>query len=133
VGLFFIPLAPVSNIAILINTIMAERFLYLPAAGLIGCIAWATYRQPRFERAVTWTFAVICLAFIVRTHVRNEDWTTMHSLFASAARVVPNSYRARLNLGVAKRDLGDMDGAIVDIDHAVAVLAALPPELDDDG
>ena len=36
VGLFFVALAPVCNVFLKIGTIMAERFLYLPALGFAG-------------------------------------------------------------------------------------------------
>ena len=38
---FFAALAPASNLAILIGSIMAERFLYLPSIGLAGCVVAA--------------------------------------------------------------------------------------------
>ena len=37
---FFLALAPTANLAILVGTIMAERFLYLPSIGFAGCLAW---------------------------------------------------------------------------------------------
>ncbi len=48
-GFFFIALAPTSNLIVLIGSIMAERFLYLPCIGLAGLIAAAIYaiRQRR--------------------------------------------------------------------------------------
>jgi hypothetical protein len=41
VTLFFIALAPTSNVFLLIGTIMAERFLYLPAVAFAACVAMA--------------------------------------------------------------------------------------------
>ena len=38
IAFFFAALAPTSNLAILIGTIMAERFLYLPSIGFAGCL-----------------------------------------------------------------------------------------------
>ena len=34
---FFVALAPVSNLIVVIGSIMAERFMYLPSIGLAGC------------------------------------------------------------------------------------------------
>ena len=36
---FFVALSPTSNLIILIGSIMAERFLYLPSVGLAGCVS----------------------------------------------------------------------------------------------
>src|SRR6202044_667815 len=56
-GFFFVTLLPVSNLIVLIGSIMAERFLYLPSVGLAGCVAAAVYtlaqRHPQSAR-VAW-------------------------------------------------------------------------------
>ena len=44
---FFVALAPTSNLAILIGSIMAERFVYLPSIGLAGCVVAAIYALGR--------------------------------------------------------------------------------------
>ena len=70
VALFFLTLAPVANIAILIGTIMAERFLYLPAVGFLGCVVWAIYaaadrvNEQRGSAAIrpAWVIGVLCVA-----------------------------------------------------------------------
>ena len=40
---FFVALSPTSNLIVLIGSIMAERFLYLPSVGLAGCVVAAVY------------------------------------------------------------------------------------------
>ena len=40
---FFVALSPASNLIILIGSIMAERFLYLPSVGLAGCVVAAVH------------------------------------------------------------------------------------------
>ena len=47
---FFVALSPTSNLIVLIGSIMAERFLYLPSVGLAGCVVAAVYAlgQRRF-------------------------------------------------------------------------------------
>ena len=50
----FIALIPVSNLLILIGSIMADRFLYLPALGLAACVVIGVYalrRTPEDSRA----------------------------------------------------------------------------------
>ena len=98
IAFFFAALAPTSNLVILIGSIMAERFLYLPSLGFAGCLVWAIYRRPRMAPAV---LGVICAALAVRTYARNIDWLDDQSLWTSAAKVCPASYKTHLHLATA--------------------------------
>jgi tetratricopeptide (TPR) repeat protein len=112
-ALYFFPLffciayLPTSNLAIVIGSIMAERFLYLPSIGLTGLAvaAAAGFRRPGGlhlpERAWWAVPAAICIAFGARTYARNRDWMDERSLWASAVAVSPGSARAHNNLGNA--------------------------------
>jgi len=91
----FATLAPTSNLAILIGSIMAERFLYLPSVGFAGCLVWAVYRRPRIAPAV---LALISVALAIRTYARNIDWLDDQSLWTSATKVCPASYKAHLHV-----------------------------------
>ena len=124
---FFAALAPTSNLVILIGSIMAERFLYLPSVGFAGCLVWAIYRRPRMAPAV---LALICAALAVRTYARNIDWLDDQSLWASAAKVCPASYKTRLHLATAligPKGEG-MDRAIGEVDRSLAILDGLPDD-----
>ena len=125
---FFVTLAPTSNVVILIGTIMAERFLYLPAIGFLGCLVWALYRIPN-RRAVHVVLAVVCLAFASRTWTRNRDWYDDPTLWESAARTAPDSFKVHTILaGVWERKEGGLDRAVAEIDRALAILDGLPDE-----
>ena len=122
---FFAALAPTSNLVILIGSIMAERFLYLPSVGFAGCLVWAVYRRPRIAPAV---LGLVCAALAVRTYARNIDWLDDQSLWASAAKVCPASYKTRLHLATAligPKGEG-MDRAIAEVDRSLAILDGLP-------
>jgi tetratricopeptide (TPR) repeat protein len=124
---FFAALAPTSNLVILIGSIMAERFLYLPSLGFAGCLVWAIYRRPRFAPAV---LALISAALAVRTYARNIDWLDDQTLWASAAKVCPASYKTRLHLATAligPKGEG-VDRAIGEVDRSLAILDGLPDE-----
>lgn len=102
---FFIALAPTSNLIVLIGSIMAERFLYLPCVGLAGLAAAVIYalRQRISLRpqalAMAWAAAaVLCFALAARTYARNLDWKDDLSLWSSAVDAVPGSARAHYNL-----------------------------------
>ncbi len=102
---FCVALAPTSNLIVIIGSIMAERFLYLPSVGLAGLVAAAIYalRQrdgPR-PRALTLAWAVVavaCFALAARTYARNLDWKDDLSLWSSAVETVPGSAKAHYNL-----------------------------------
>jgi tetratricopeptide (TPR) repeat protein len=127
IAFFFAALAPTSNLVILIGSIMAERFLYLPSVGFAGCLVWAVYRRPRMAPAV---LALVSAALAVRTYARNIDWLDDQSLWASAAKVCPASYKTRLHLATAligtKRE--GIDRAIGELDRSLAILDPLPDD-----
>jgi tetratricopeptide (TPR) repeat protein len=82
IAFFFATMAPTSNLIILIGPIMAERFLYLPSLGFAGCLVLAIdalcRRAPARYDWSRWlapsAIALICVAFGVRTFIRNLDW-----------------------------------------------------------
>ena len=131
---FFIALAPTSNLVIMIGSIMAERFLYLPCVGLAGLAAAAIYAlgqrsllRPRALRMAWAGVTVACFALAARTYARNLDWKDDFSLWSSAVDAVPGSAKAHYNLAKAlEAKPGRMPQAIaeyreslrIDPDHA---------------
>jgi tetratricopeptide (TPR) repeat protein len=105
---FFVALSPTSNLIMLIGSIMAERFLYLPSVGLAGCVVAAIYalgqrrwlKRPAAARVAWAALGMVCLASTARTYARNFDWQDDRSLWASAVEVCPESARAHYNLGI---------------------------------
>jgi tetratricopeptide (TPR) repeat protein len=103
---FFVALAPTSNLIVLIGSIMAERFLYLPSVGLAGCVVAAIHalsqrrflKRPAAARVAWAALGLVCLAFTARTYARNFDWQDDSSLWASAVDVCPGSARPHYNL-----------------------------------
>ncbi len=125
-GLFFVTLAPTCNVFLPIGTIMAERFLYLPALALAGCVALgleaASRRLP--AKAAPALLGAICAALAVRTYVRNLDWATDQTLMASAAEACPAAYRPHLVLATL---LSGSEG-VAEADRARATLDPVPDE-----
>jgi tetratricopeptide (TPR) repeat protein len=126
---FFIALSPTSKVIVPIGSIMAERFLYLPSAGLAGCVAaamWWAGRRPSVARAARGAVVLACVACAARTYARNSDWKDELSLWSSAAQVCPESAKAHYNLGKALGVQPDLPDAIaeyrfslrIDPDHA---------------
>ncbi len=126
---FFVALAPTSNLVILIGSIMAERFVYLPSVGLARCVVAAIYalgrqvsgRRLLAMRAAWIALGFLCLACAVRTYARNFDWLDEYTLWTSAVDVCPESAKAHDNLGIALAQLGQLPDAIVEYQLALRI------------
>jgi tetratricopeptide (TPR) repeat protein len=110
-SLLFVPasLLLTCNLVVFIGTLLAERLLYLPSAGV--CLAAAILVDAAAQRRAAGGRVLRAGAFAVMapvlaagawgTWVRLADWRDDFSLYASAARVSPRSTRIRYNLGNA--------------------------------
>ena len=136
-GFWFAALAPTANIFILIGTIMAERFLYLPAIALAGGLVLALDALARrfaaspdaARRTTAIAAGAICLAWSVRTFVRNADWRDDISLWTSAVRVSPASFRAHVSLAMAFSNAGiDLDRGVREAGLGLDILRTLPED-----
>ena len=132
---FFVAILPTSNLIVLIGSIMAERFLYLPSVGLAGFVVAGIYalgqrkplHRPITSQAAWAALGVTCIALGARTYARNLDWQDELSLWSSTVNVSPGSAKAHYNLGKALESLpGRLPDAIaeyraslrIDPDHA---------------
>ena len=107
---------PTSNVFVIIGTIMAERLFYLPSAGLcllvgfaydrgIRHVEWRTSNAgPRISLvALHVTLAVVCLALLLRTVLRNQDWQDGERLFRDVIEFAPGNAKAHVLLAGALR------------------------------
>ena len=102
---FFGMLLPTANMVIPIGSIMGERFLYLPMIGLALLVGWAVelvrvYLSGRikgFGKDLVWAGWMLPVGviyiFAFRAYARNEDWQNDLSLWTSAIKVCPNSFK----------------------------------------
>jgi tetratricopeptide (TPR) repeat protein len=131
IAFFFVTLSPTSNLVILIGTIMAERFLYLPSIGFAGCLVWAVYTVcRRLPRVAPAALALVAVAFATRTYTRNFDWFDDLSLWTSAAQACPASYKTHTSLAtdlIAVKGAG-LDRAVSEADRSLAILDPLPDQ-----
>jgi len=127
---FFVTASPTSNLVVLIGSIMAERFLYLPSVGLAGFVVAALYalgRRLPFQRIASaraaWAaLGIACLALAARTYARNFDWLDDLSLWTSAVDVCPGSAKTHYTLGNALAQLpGRMPDAIAEYQAALRI------------
>jgi tetratricopeptide (TPR) repeat protein len=128
-ALFFATLAPTCNLLLPIGTIMAERFFYLPALALAGCVAIslaaASRRLP--ARATPALLGAICAALAVRTYARNLDWATERTLMTSAAEAAPGSFKPHSSLAETLSG----SAAVAEANRTLAILDPLPDERND--
>jgi tetratricopeptide (TPR) repeat protein len=127
---FFIAILPTSNLIVLIGSIMAERFLYLPSVALAGFVVAGIYaleqrmalRRPLAMQAAWAALGVLCIAFAARTYVRNLDWNDELTLWQSAVNVAPGSAKAHYNLGKALESVpGRLPEAIAEYREALRI------------
>jgi protein O-mannosyl-transferase len=125
---FFAALAPTSNLVILIGSIMAERFAYLPAVGLAGCVvAGIAVFGARQRRVAFISSGLVCLLLGARTYARNFDWHDGVTLWTSAIQVSPNAARAHNNLGYEfTRIRGRMPEAVAEYETALRIRPDYP-------
>jgi tetratricopeptide (TPR) repeat protein len=129
-GFFFIAMLPTSNLVILIGSIMAERFVYLPSVGLAGCLIVAlqllsarlSLKRPVVVRTAWVATTLVCLALAGRTYARNFDWHDDLSLWTRAVNVCPEGARPHYNLGDAlARIPGRLPDATAEFEAAIRI------------
>jgi len=113
VGLLWVPLAyfPHSNIPILLPTVRAERFWYLPAVGLALMLgpacAWLVRTFPGRPSTLTLCLWLGFQAFQARWHA--VDYTDDLMFWRATKNAVPRSAKAHLNYSVMVGARGDLE------------------------
>jgi hypothetical protein len=135
VCLGFLNLLPASNLLFPIGTIMAERLLYLPLAGLVAAIVIvidaAAGELSSFAPMVL--FCLIAAAFTVRTWLRNLDWQDDLTMATASVRTSPGSFKVHRLLATAlfQHDPASahIDRVVAEANQSLAILGTLPAEL----
>jgi tetratricopeptide (TPR) repeat protein len=105
VGLLWVPVAyfPHSNIPVLLPTVRAERFWYLPAIGsawLVAVLVWWLLGRTRWRR-LRWGVVGAFFCFqAVQARLHALDYTNDLVFWRSTRRSSPNSAKAHLNYSV---------------------------------
>jgi tetratricopeptide (TPR) repeat protein len=112
-----------------IGTIMAERFLYLPAFAAAVCVVMAFYAsaspRPR-SRVAPAVLCSIAALFAIRTWVRNMDWQNDLSFAQAVVRGAPQSYKGHVLLALALYDSqAPIDTVIAESEKGLALLDPL--------
>lgn len=135
-GFAFICIFPVSNLVFLLGSIMAERFLYLPAIGLAGIVVMFVFALGHQSGRAWLAPAILCLAIAacgIRTWQRNLDWRDDLSFWKAAVRNSPNSAVAHRGYAAVldETDAGhaDKSTAIAEIEKALAIVDRVPDRM----
>lgn len=104
-GLIWFPVAyfPQSNIPILLPTVRAERFWYLPALGTSLClgVALALWVERRSFKRDAWLSVALFLGFqAVQARLHALDYTSDLTFWRGTRAAVPYSAKAHLNYSV---------------------------------
>lgn len=121
-ALFWVPYLGVSQTVVLLNSMVQERFLYIPALGvfaLAGIGAERLFRGLGFGVLVS--VGLVCLGYTARTVVRNRDWKDDLSLFSSAVRSYPKSAKMHHAVGQVLAERGLLDRAILAFRRALSI------------
>jgi len=110
---FFIALLPVMNI-VPVKIFMAERFLYMPLAGLaIALAAIFAYLYKMAKKNVPMAYFLVfsqialVLACSTLTIARNTDWRDAVVLYGKAIEKYPDNFRAHYNLALTYGKRGE--------------------------
>jgi hypothetical protein len=132
-GFAFVALIPVSNLIILIGSIMADRFLYLPCIGFAACIVIGIYALgERFKKRslAPILLCVILAALGIRTWSRNLDWKDNSALLEAGVRDTPNSFASHFalatNLYLSDATHSNLDRVIDEAGKSLSILDPLP-------
>lgn len=102
---------------------MADRYLYLPLAGLAIAIVWgladlATDR-PRLARALAASSVAVLLALTAAAAKQTRTWRSTETVFARAVEVMPENVTARVTLAEQLMQRGGYPDAIAHLDEAI--------------
>jgi tetratricopeptide (TPR) repeat protein len=113
-GFFSLAILSASNLVLIIGSVMAERFLYLPALGFaVAAVAVVGRVLPKRAGAIALGMVVALCAG--QTIVRNSDWQDDLTLATADVATSPRSYglHERLATALYERDArGNIDRAI---------------------
>jgi hypothetical protein len=135
IGFAFATFLPTSNLVLPIGSILAERFLYLPAIALAICLVAAADglgRKTGYPRMAPVVLGVIGVTLAARTWVRNADWRDSVTVTTAGVETSPNSYKTHgaLALALFEADPGhtNLDRVIAEAEKGLAILDGLPDE-----
>jgi len=130
---FLLTISVVTQIIPTSNSIIAERYTYIPYIGLFFIIAYI-YNQLankwKFKSVVKPVLILILLAmgvvFAGKTWNRNRVWKDSVKLFGNVARRYPDNPEGYFKKGLARYNEDDVRGAVIDYNFAANIDRSFP-------
>jgi tetratricopeptide (TPR) repeat protein len=118
-------LVPVSGVAQVGSQPWADRFTYLPSAGLFVLAVWGLHdvasRWRHGRRAMAVAAVAITVACAALTYRQTAFWSDGVTLWTRALAVTESNFRAHTNLGQALAAERRLDAAIVEYRKALSI------------
>jgi len=126
IGFLLLATFVTSNTLLVIGTLFAERFLYLPSVGFctgIAAVAVALWDRAGGRGRVSFSAAgVALLALMIAANVaRTRDWRSTEGLNAADLASQPRSARLWCSVAVDRLNAGDAEGAVTHAERAIAI------------
>ena len=122
---FALNLLPVSGVVPIPSAPMAERYLYLPAAGLWmiagDLVSQLRERRPRWRTALAAGVAALAFLGAAATVRRNRVWRDAVSFYSAMVEASPDQVLGHYSLGLAHQIAGDLPAARSSWERAVAL------------
>lgn len=121
-ALLVLPFLPASNLFFPVGFVVAERVLYMPSMGwcLLVAHGWRLLAKKRAKLAAA-SLIFLILAFSAKSYIRNWDWKTEYTIFASGLKVNRNNAKLYNNVGHALEAEGRYTEALEFFNTAVSV------------
>lgn len=133
VGFAVVAFLPTSNLLIPIGSIRADRFLYLPSMGVLGCVVLAlSWFSSRLRSPLLAPLVLLVLAagFAARTRTRNAEWRDELTLASADVRTSPRSFKLHRLLAstllAADPSRANIDHVVEEVDESLAIVDPLP-------
>ena len=111
-----VPFLPASGIFFTIGSMVGERLLYIPSAGM--CLGVALLAR---SRVIVCFVVVICFFWADTLHTRNGEWQNHETLFTSALRVCPQSAKHHQQYALLLLNEHNATGALYHLEIALQI------------
>lgn len=123
--LFFLINVLMTQVVLLEDGFMANRYGYLPCVGLFFIIAAGFNHfmmgSKRLKNILTISFTLVLIFFSVLTYQRSRVWKTTLTLFNNVIEHSPGSAFAYNSRGIARYSENNIEGALSDYDQAITI------------
>ena len=122
---YLVTLVPVIGLVQVGSQARADRYTYIPMAGLTVVLAWGAAelveKRPRLRTAVAALAVVVCLACATLTWRQVGYWQDTTTLFERTLSVTSGNYLGYNILGLAYRNEGRLNEAIASYREAIKI------------